>query len=121
MRTNPDNRPKLSPRKAAVLRSAFYEDPAHTINVSIDDVGVKKQKTTGRRADSPAKAGREYVHNTIAHVEAPQGRYLLNGLGTEAVLRLVVAFFLQHEVLSEYSVQFFVDGARTLHAAILTR
>ena len=104
----------------APAATAFYEDPAHTINVSIDDVGVKKQKT-GRRADSPAKAGREYVHHTIAHVEAPQGRYLLNGLGTEAVLRLVVAFFLQHEVLSEYYVQFFVDGARTLHAAILTR
>ncbi|MDA8206345.1 MAG: hypothetical protein M0Z36_09755 [Thermaerobacter sp.] len=66
-----------------------------------------------------AKAGREYVHNTIAHLHAPQGRYLLNGLGTEAVLRLVVAFLLQHEVPSEYYV--LVDGARILHAAILTR
>ncbi len=40
----------------ALAATAFYEDPAHTINVSIEDVGVKKQKTTGRRADAPAKA-----------------------------------------------------------------
>lgn len=100
--------------------TAFYEDPDHTINVSIDDVGVKKQKASGRARGTPAKEGREYVHNTIAHVESPQhGRYLINGFGTEAVLRLLIAFLLHHQLLSDYYVQFFVDGARTLHAAIL--
>ncbi len=105
----------------AAASTAFYEEPDHTINVSIDDVGVKKQKASGRAPNTPAKEGREYVHNTIAHVESPRGRYLLNGLGTEAVLRLLVAFLLHHQMLSDYSVQFFVDGARTLHAAILHR
>ncbi len=92
---------------------AFYENTKRTVNVSIDDVGVKKQKMTGRRTDSPSKNGREYVHNTIAHVEAPQGRYVLNGLGTYAVLRLLVAFLLHQQVLSDHYVQFFVDGARS--------
>ena len=101
--------------------TAFYEDPAHTINVSIDDVGVKKQKSTGRHRLAPPKEGREYIHNTIAHVESPRGHYLLNGLGTDAGLRLLIAFLLHHRMLSDYSVQFFVDGARSLHAAILHR
>ena len=113
--------------KAEALRidadaaTAFYEDSAHTINVSIDDVGVKKQKSTGGDRFAPPKEGREYLHNTIAHVESPRGHYLLNGLGTEDVLRLLIAFLLHHQMLSEYSVQFFVDGARSLHAAILHR
>ena len=105
----------------AAAATACYEDPNHTINVSIDDVGVKKQKASGRAPNTPAKDRREYVHNTIAHVESPRGRYVLNGLGTEAVLRLLIAFLLHHQMLSDYSVQFFVDGARTLHAAILHR
>ncbi len=119
MRYNQDKAEAFRIDEAAV--AACYEDPAHTVNVSIDDVGVKKQKAAGRRPATPPKAGREYVHNTIAHVESPRGRFLLNGLGTEAVLRLLIAFLLHHQMLSDYSVQFFVDGARTLHAAILHR
>ncbi len=119
-RYNRDQRENF--RIEAEAATAFYEDPDHAINVSIDDVGVKKQKPSGRAPGTPAKEGREYVHHTIAHVESPQhGRYLINGLGTEAVLRLLIAFLLHHEMLSDYYVQFFVDGARTLHAAILHR
>ena len=43
------------------------------------------------------------------------------GLGTDAVLRLLIAFLLHHQMLPDYGMQFFVDGARALHAAILNR
>ena len=46
---------------------------------------------------------------------------MLNGLGTDAVLRLLIAFLLHHQMLADYDIQFFVDGARALHAAILDR
>ena len=78
-------------RTAAAFRiddsaaTAFYENPTHTIHVSMDDVGVKKQKSSGRAPHTPAEDHREYVHNTIAHVESPRDHYLLNGLGTDAV------------------------------------
>ncbi len=65
---------------------AFYEDPTRVVNVSIDDVGMKKQQpqrerpqmfaeppttasspgptTSPPEAETPAKKPREYVHNT---------------------------------------------------------
>jgi hypothetical protein len=103
------------PPEAAV---AFYEDTNRTIHVSIDDVGVKKQKTSGRTSEKKTKESREYAHNTIAHVEKNQQAYILNGTGTLAVLRLVVAFLLHNRLLTNHYLQFFVDGARSLHGAI---
>ena len=132
----------------AEAATEFYENPEQTVNVSIDDVGVKKQKGVRIRstveeppqaspshADSSRtakghpptkrtprpKAPRAYVHNTVAHVETTHGWYVLTGFGTIAVLRLVVAFLLYRGVLHDHFVQFFVDGQRTLHAAILER
>ena len=49
----------------AAAATACYEDPNHTINVSIDDVGVKKQKASGRAPNTPAKDRRDYVHNHV--------------------------------------------------------
>ena len=52
-------------RTAAAFRiddsaaTAFYENPIHTMNVSMDDVGVKKQKASGRAPHTPAKDHRE--------------------------------------------------------------
>jgi len=98
----------------------LYENPDMSVNVSIDDVGVKKQKETGRTPTKTRKESREYVHNTIAHVEKQKQRYILNGTGNESVLRLLIAFLLHNGLLQGHYVQFFVDGARSLHAAILS-
>ncbi len=78
----------------AVAANQFYENPAITVNVSIDDVGVKKQKETGRSPAKHRKEKREYVHNTIAHVEKEKQRYILNGSSTPHVLKLLIAFLL---------------------------
>jgi len=51
----------------------------------------------------------------------PRAVYVLNGFGTVSVLRFLVAFLLSTSVPSTHSLQFFVDGQRTLHAAILER
>ncbi len=121
----------------------FYEEPTRVVNVSIDDVGVKKQKLHRERprgsdepptsqvspaptaslpeAETPAKKPRQFVHITIAHVQTTAGWYILNGFGTVSVLRFLVAFLLSNGVLSTHYLQFFVDGQRTLHAAILER
>ena len=111
----------------------FYEDPTRVVNVSIDDVGVNQRErprmsaeppTTGAsppEAEITAKKPREYVHNTIAHVQTTAGWYILNGFGTVPVLRFLVAFLLSGGVLSTHYLQFFVDGQRILHAAILER
>jgi hypothetical protein len=97
----------------------LYEDPRVTVNVSIDDVGVKKQKENGRSPAKKRKETREYVHNTIAHVEKENSRYILNGSSTEQVLKLLVAFLLHNGLFKGHYLQFFIDGARSLQAAIL--
>jgi hypothetical protein len=98
----------------------LYEQPANTVNVSIDDVGVKKQKETGRSVSKLPKESREYVQNTIAHIEKEDRRYILNGTSTGHVLQLLIAFLLYNNLLRENYLVFFVDGARSLQATILT-
>ncbi len=97
----------------------FYENPAVAVNVSIDDVGVKKQKETGRSTAKVKKESREYIHNTIAHVEHGGKSYILNGSSNEQVLRLLIALLLCNSLLTTSHLQFFVDGARSLHNSIL--
>ena len=120
-----------------------YENPQQSVNVSLDDVGAKKKKLNRVRKTKATEAGelpktadsteeslpfekaakkpREYVHNTIAHIETTHGQYILDGHGTVDVLRLLIAFLLHTKVLYGYSLQFFVDGQRTLQAAIVER
>lgn len=98
----------------------LYENPEVTVNVSIDDVGVKKQKETERSPEKSRKEKREYVHNTIAHVEKKDRRYVLNGTSTPNVLKLVIAFLLYNQLIGGNHLQFFVDGARSLQSCVLS-
>ncbi len=54
------------------------------------------------KAETPAKKPREYVYNTIAHVQTTAGWYILNGFGTVPVLRFLVAFLLSGGLLSTH-------------------
>ena len=93
-----------------------YEDSAQSTQVSLDDVTVKQQKATRKGAQEPEQK-RKYVHNTIAHIAHAEASYIINGQGIGSVLRLVLAFLL-HNHLLQYNLIFFVDGQRTLYAAI---
>ena len=102
-----------------------YEQPSETVNVSIDDVVVKQQKAHRRTAhDTDAsgkdttKTGRKYVHNTVAHLQHQEQSYCITGQGVPAVLRIVLGYVLTN-VLLGCRLQFFVDGQKTLQAAIL--
>jgi len=94
-----------------------YEDPAHSASVSLDDVGVKRQKATRKQSEDPTQE-RKRVYNTIAHVAYAGKSYIINGQGVAKVLRLVLAFLLNNHLLM-YNLLFFVDGQRTLYTAIL--
>jgi len=94
-----------------------YEEPAHSTNVSLDDVGVKRQKATRKDTQESAQE-RKYVHNTIAHIAHASASYIISGHGVVNVLRLVLAFLLHNQLL-QYNLLFFVDGQRTLYTAIL--
>jgi len=101
-----------------------YEDPAQSVSVAIDEVGVKQQKVPRRRSaapmpQEPAPEGQQRVHHTVARIAQGTSAYILTGCGIVSVLRLVLAFLLQNQLL-RHNLVFFVDGQRTLHAAILS-
>jgi hypothetical protein len=94
-----------------------YEVPAASVHVSIDPVGVKKQKES--RDGTPKETKREMAYQTVAHLHQSDHSYTLNGRGIWVVLRLVLAFLL-HNGLLRYNLLFFVDGQRSLNKAILS-
>jgi hypothetical protein len=113
--------------RAEVERNpVLYEQPTETVNISIDDVVVKQQKRHRARGDDaaegregdPAPSGRKYVHQTVAHVHHQDQTYGITGQGVLVVLRIVLAYLLNNALLG-CRLQFFVDGQKTLQAAIL--
>jgi hypothetical protein len=97
----------------------FYENPDTAVNVSVDDVGVKKQKESGRSKYSTKKEHREYVQNTVVHIQNGKKSYVINSIGTVKTLRLVIAFLLNNDLLSNGNLVFYVDGAKSIHSGIL--
>jgi hypothetical protein len=104
-----------------------YEEPTRSVNLAVDNVGVKRQKSRRRRgsqaeseeAERESAGGEEkkYVHTTVAQVETEQGSYVFSGLGVVRLLRQVLAFLLANG-LTNRSLIVFVDGQRSLHAAL---
>jgi hypothetical protein len=113
--------------RAEVERNpVLYEQATDTVNISVDDVVVKKQKPhrigeherDEMNHDEATSSGRKYVHNTIAHVQHQDQSYCITGLGVPAVLRVLLGYLLAN-VLLGHRLQFFVDGQKTLQASIL--
>lgn len=109
---------KLEVRSEMVKNPVCYEDAEQTVNISIDDVGVKKQKES-RKSDRGTDIEKiKYIHNTVVHIEKGKGRYILNGEGLRSVLRILTAFLLNNELL-KYRLQFFTDGHTILQETII--
>ena len=102
----------LKDYQAKILKNPVsYEDTKQSVNISIDDVGTKKQKENRDKTsnDPLSKKKRVYVQNSVIHVEKGGKSYILNGYGMLVVLRILLAFLLHNHLLSNRLV-FFVDG-----------
>jgi len=96
-----------------------YEDVKEAVNISLDEVGAKKQKETREKGtqDSPDEKKRKYVQNTVIHVEKEGASYILNGAGVLCVLRQLLAFLLHNHLLKN-TLMFFVDG-HSLYSSVI--
>jgi hypothetical protein len=112
--------------RAEVKRnSVCYEQPMETVNLSIDDVVVKKQKRhrlcpgemDEKLEDEAMSSGRKYVHTTVAHLQHQEQSSCITGYSVPAVLRVLLGYLLANALMG-YRLQFFVDGHKTLQAAI---
>ncbi len=95
-----------------------YEEPTQSTQISLDDVTVKRQKSSRKQDPEPEKK-RKYAHNTVAHIAHEGNSYIINGYNVATVVRLVVAFLLHNQLLSNNLI-FFVDGYKSLYTAILS-
>ena len=96
----------------------LYEKPDSSVNISIDDVNVKKQEENRIAGGNNEKRKRKYVHNTVVHIGKEGFSYLLNGYGIKSVLSYVIAFILFND-LDGKRLQFFTDGHKILNDTIL--
>ena len=99
----------------------IFEDPqAIKANISLDDVLAKKQKESNRKKGSPSKEKKEYVKNTVAHLQNGENApYILNAPCVEKIMILVLAFLLNNGLLNRAGqLIFFIDGAADLRSGI---
>ncbi len=89
-------------------------DASECVYVSIDDIGVKRQKES-RTQESPKDA--KYVENTVAHIQHGQRTYALTGTRMRDVMKSVLAFLLFND-LSGSRLVFFTDGAKNIKSNI---
>ena len=95
------------------------------VNISSDEVGVKRQ-TDGRPREE-GRAQPKRVENTVIHVEtaneagnpkvASSSSYILNSSSVSGAFRLLLGFLCANGLLGRTMV-FFADGARNLNTAI---
>ncbi|MCP4552361.1 MAG: hypothetical protein GY834_10035 [Bacteroidetes bacterium] len=77
-----------------------------------------KQKETREKGNHNKESQRQYVHNTVVHIEKGELSYTLNGHGIKNVLCYLIAFIF-HNDLTGNRYQFFTDGHRFLNDKIL--
>lgn len=95
-----------------------FENPAYSVNISVDDVGVIEQKANGRRKDSVPKESKHYVQNTVIHIQQGLNKYILDGLGIRKTMILLTSFLLYNDLLNNKTLMFFTDGAVDIKNAI---
>jgi hypothetical protein len=57
-----------------------YEEPGQSVNIAVDEVGVKKatRKTEAEAAEVKSEE-KKYVHTTVAPIATEAGSYVLKG------------------------------------------
>ena len=92
-----------------------YELQESAVNISVDDVCVKKQSDVRPKEEESTKKRR--VNNTVVHVESDKGDYILNASSLFSALKMLIGFLLHHSLLGHQLI-FFADGAKDIHKAI---
>jgi hypothetical protein len=105
--------------KELLRNPVCFEDPAQSVNMAIDDVNVKRQRSKRRKGPvaSDKQTKRKYAHNTVVRIDQDQKRYSLVGAGIKVTLRYLIAFLLSNKLLG-YRFQFFTDGHTILNNTI---
>ena len=97
------------------LVEATESSPESTVYISVDDVGVQRQKD--KRTDNYIK-DKKRVENTVIHVEADGRKYVITAIGMHNAFTLLMAFLISNELLGSHRIVFFSDGAQNIRSCI---
>ena len=89
-------------------------DPAKCVYISVDDIGVKRQKD--QRTEDYVKDTAN-VENTVADIQFDDHRYRLTAVGMLNLFKSVEAFLLENSLLNRELI-FFTDGAMNIKSNI---
>ena len=120
------------------LVASAYEQSDSTIEISIDDICVKEQKTKRPKKNLSAKSRsspafeaqrsegkkkykkRKFAYSTVVHFQSKEGQYSLSGQGLSSLVGIIAAFLLHNQGL-EKNWLFHVDGQRSLQDCLINR
>lgn len=94
----------------------YLESKDNCVYISVDDVGVKRQKDV-RDPDAKYEKDYKYVENTVAHIQTGDETYILTAVGMRNLFKILLAFLLTHDFLSK-EIVFFTDGAKNIRSCI---
>jgi len=92
-----------------------FESPEHSIDIAIDDVGVKRQSSNRPSAES---GKRKYVYQTVVHVSQQGKSFILNAQNQMRAAVLLLGFLLHNGLLWKKQLVFYVDGELSLYSTM---
>ena len=90
-----------------------YEDPGQSIDISIDDVGVKRQ-SPARPNEEKTAGKRKYVYQTVVHVSHKCKSFIFNASGQKKAAVMLLGLLLHNCLLWGRQLVFYVDGETSL-------
>ena len=84
------------------------------VYISIDDVGVKHQKSSRKQEETKDS---KYIENTVAHIQYGEDSYALTAIGMRETMKLVLPFLLFNNLLDKELI-FLTDGAKNIKSHI---
>ncbi len=89
-------------------------NPLDCVYISIDDVGVKHQKSSRKQEKTKDS---KYIENTVAHIQYGENSYALTAIGMRETIKLVLSFLLFNNLLDKELI-FLTDGAKNIKSHI---
>lgn len=98
-------------RKLSFAEVPKFETAQDSVYISIDDIGVKHQK---EHRNPEYQKSRVYVQNTVAVIETQQSTHTLTNIGQRRTTSNILAYLIEHQMLSHKHLVFLTDGAKDI-------
>lgn len=92
-----------------------YETGKDVVNISVDDVLTKKQKSG--RSNSNVGDKKKRIYNNVIHIQHKAGRYVFNTPKLAISLPILLGILIKNKLLGK-PLRFFTDGERSLKTNI---